>query len=405
MSVASQRRIDQVMGRILCFFLSLFRRPSSFCQVSQGPKCVLVILLSEMGSLVLAHPTFQHLRRRFPGASLFILTFERNRPVLEVLGLVPPENILSINGESLPKLVFQGISTVRRMRRLGIDTSLDCELFSRISSIFAFLSGARVRAGFHPFTQEGLYRGRLINRPVLYNSYHHISRQFLSLALALESNQVPPAKRRLDGKPLRLPSMSPGKQELSSLRERMQRDFPLIWERRLVLLYPGGGLLPIRAWPLPHFTLVSQELIRKGYGVGIIGTEQDQPLAGRIQRSCRSEACVDLTGYTRSVRELMVLFHFASLLITNDGGPGHFASLTPLPAIILFGPETPVLYGSLAPNAVNLFASFSCSPCLTAYNHRNSPCNGDNQCLKAIQPEEVLSKAYEILENNSSREN
>jgi len=39
----------------------------------------------------------------------------------------------------------------------------------------------------------------------------------------------------------------------------------------------------------------------------------------------------------------------------------------------------------------------SCSPCLTAYNHRNSPCDGDNQCLQQIAPEQVLAKAREML--------
>ena len=51
------------------------------------------------------------------------------------------------------------------------------------------------------------------------------------------------------------------------------------------------------------------------------------------------------------MRHLLALFHRAALLITNDGGPGQFAALTPVPTIILFGPETPLLYGSLAKNA------------------------------------------------------
>ena len=95
----------------------------------------------------------------------------------------------------------------------------------------------------------------------------------------------------------------------------------------------------------------------------------------------------------------MVIFHFSSLLITNDGGPGHFAAMTPIPAIIFYGPETPTLYGTLDENALNIFLGLSCSPCVTAYNHRNSPCDGDNLCLKKIEPEQVLSKALEILES------
>ena len=93
----------------------------------------------------------------------------------------------------------------------------------------------------------------------------------------------------------------------------------------------------------------------------------------------------------------MLVFHLAELLVTNDGGPGHFASMTPMPSIILFGPETPALYGSLDPKAVHFFQGLSCSPCLTAYNHRLSPCDGDNQCLKTIEPAEVWAAVQRIL--------
>lgn len=95
----------------------------------------------------------------------------------------------------------------------------------------------------------------------------------------------------------------------------------------------------------------------------------------------------------------MIICHFALLLITNDGGPGHFAAMTPIPAIILYGPETPLLYGPLSSNSFSFFVPLSCSPCLSAYNHRNSPCDGDNVCLKRISPQDVLLKAYEMLES------
>ena len=40
-----------------------------------------------------------------------------------------------------------------------------------------------------------------------------------------------------------------------------------------------------------------------------------------------------LTGYTKTMREVAVLLHLGVLLITNDGGTGHFASLTPISSI------------------------------------------------------------------------
>jgi ADP-heptose:LPS heptosyltransferase len=181
------------------------------------------------------------------------------------------------------------------------------------------------------------------------------------------------------------------------MARRLHAYAPQLAGRRLVLIHPGGGLLPIRAWPLEHYCRLSQRLLQEGYAVGVIGMGQDRGLAEEIQSYCRSCACVDLTGYTRSVRELVLLLHCASLVVTNDGGPGQFSALTPTPAIMFFGPETPTLYGRFDPNAAIFYSPLSCSPCLTAYNHRKSPCDGDNVCLKRIDPDRVFAKAMEIL--------
>jgi ADP-heptose:LPS heptosyltransferase len=397
MRVDLQRWLDQLVGPSLCRVLSLLtwwrRQP-----VTPGqPEKILVILLSEMGSLVLAQPMFQRLQQKYPDASLYVLLFRQNQEVLELLQVVPQAHILSVRSTSLFRLVWDSLIALRTMWRLGIDTVIDCELFSRVSSIYALLSGARIRVGFHPHTQEGLYRGNFINRPVLYNPYQHISQQFLTLAEAIDSTATPTVKRRVDPTRLSLPPMAVGAAELAALTRRLQSDFPALVGKRLVLLYAGGGLLPIRAWPLAYYCQVAANVIRQGYSVGVIGLRQEKDGARAIQTHCDSPYCFDLTGYTSSVRELMLLFHLAALLITNDGGPAHFAALTPIPTMVLYGPETPTLYGRLDDKAVNLYTPLSCSPCLTAYNHRFSPCDGDNVCLKSIPPALVLQRAYELL--------
>ena len=346
-----------------------------------------------MGSLVLAHPMFLRLKEKYPGVSLHALLFEKNRECLEILDVLPPENILTINDKSFGQFVKSCLLALTRIRKQRFDVVIDCELFARISSIYSVLSGAPVRVGFHPHTQEGLYRGEFINRPVLYNPYHHISQQFLTLAEAIDSPTSPRAKRQTTAQEdLDAPAIRFTPDEMERMRERMVDDFPRILGKELVLIYPSGGILPIRAWPEDHYCRLARELISEGYAVGVIGLAEDSPLAARVLSFCGEASCIDLTGYTKSIRELMILFHYASLLITNDGGPAHFASMTPIPTIAFFGPETPALYGSLDPEAVNYFLGISCSPCLTAYNHRNSPCDGDNACLKEIPPEEVLEE-------------
>jgi len=66
------------------------------------------------------------------------------------------------------------------------------------------------------------------------------------------------------------------------------------------LVYPSGGILPIRAWPLEQYSRLCAALLGEGYAVGIIGLQSDRSCAQAIQDDCRSPLCIDLTGYTKS---------------------------------------------------------------------------------------------------------
>jgi lipopolysaccharide heptosyltransferase II len=361
------------------------------------PRAILVVLLSEAGSMVCAQPMLRQLKTSYPGATLHVMVLERNRSFVELLGVVPAENVIAIAERSLITFVLQSIRAVRRLRQARIDTVIDCELFARVSAIYSYLSGASVRVGFHRHTQEGLYRGSFVNRPVLYNPYTHIAAQFLGLAAAIESDTTPLCKTRPQ---LERPQIVPIAFEgatLSRAAEGFYGDFPVLRKRPLVLIYPGAGWLPIRAWPASSFQALAAALLREGYAVGAVGLRSDHTLCQGIVDSCASPYCVNLAGYTATIRDLVLLFHSAVLLVSNDGGPIHFAALTQLPVLALFGPETPLLYGPLSQHTLCLFKRLPCSPCLSAYNHRRTPCDGDNQCLKQVSVAEALEAARRLI--------
>ena len=397
MNIRVYRWVDRVLGPPICAVLSAVHRATRGRMPSTPPRKILVILLSEMGTMVLAIPMFAQLKQQYPDATFHLLLTPRNREAVELLGVVPAGNVIALDDRSLSSFALSVLRVLRALRSLRADVVIDCELFARVSNIFSFLSGAPVRVGFHSYTQEGLYRGSLLTRPVLYNPYHHISHQFLTLAAAIESSSVPSSKSVLPPTVEKSFGDSIPDAEIQGRIARLHADFPALEGRSIVLVYASGGVLPIRAWPLERFEQLCDTLLQEGHAIGVIGLPQDAPLGESIVAHCKSLRCVNLSGYTDSMRHLLALFHRASLLIANDGAPGQFAAITSLPTVMLFGPETPVLYKPLAPNVHAIHLAFPCSPCLTAYNHRNSPCDGDNQCLKQITVEQVLEKAHALL--------
>jgi ADP-heptose:LPS heptosyltransferase len=407
MNINQQRWIDRWVGIPLCAAVSgldavmrLFTAPS---RTAAAPRAIVVILLSEMGSLVLAHDMFARLKNRYPGAALHALLFRKNREILDLMQVMDPAQVHTLDDRSLPALLASLWRAIRELRRAKVDVAIDCELFSRISSLLSFASGASVRVGFHRHTQEGLYRGSHINRRVPYNPYQHISAQFLTLARSIDSSAVPKSKLPLAASSKAPPQVQLDGALMQDIQTRLAHDFPAVAGRPLVLVYPGGGILPIRAWPLASYTALCEGLVADGCAVAVIGLKDDQALAqelvAQVQRAFPASPVLDLTGYTRSIAELLALFHVARLLVTNDGGPGQFAALTPIWTLMLFGPETPSLYAPLTPRCHSFYSQWPCSPCLSAYNHRASYCDGDNQCLKVIAPTAVLAKARECLAN------
>src|SRR5512145_2787900 len=114
-----------------------------------------------MGTMVVAYPALRKARELFPDATLHFLCFEQIRASVEILGIIPPENIITIDARSLKSLVRDTLAFPRRARRRSIDTVVNMEAFVRYSSIVSWMSGARRRVGFHRFNQEGLYTGDL----------------------------------------------------------------------------------------------------------------------------------------------------------------------------------------------------------------------------------------------------
>ena len=444
MDINLQRFIDRWAGIPLCAAVSavdaVMRRLRPAPAIARPPRAIVVILLSEMGSLVLANDMFARLKARYPDAPLHALLFRKNREILDLMQVMDPANVHTVDDSSLTSLLSSLAKAIGELRRANVDVAIDCELFSRISSLLSYASGAAVRVGFHRHTQEGLYRGSHINRPVPYNPYHHISAQFLTLARAIDSTAVPKSKLAVVASPKPPPHVQLDGALIQGIQTRLAQDFPAIAGKPLVLVYPGGGILPIRAWPLASYTALCEGLVADGCAVAVIGLKDDQALARQLveqvqaggrEASAREGAplkqgprdwlsqtagaaapsggrelhevnerggnIIDLTGYTRSISELLALFHVARLLVTNDGGPGQFAALTPIWTLMLFGPETPGLYAPLTPQCHSFYSQWPCSPCLTAYNHRTSYCDGDNQCLKVIAPADVLAKARECL--------
>ena len=129
-----------------------------------------------------------------------------------------------------------------------------------------------------------------------------------------------------------------------------------------------------------------------------MGASHERAEADKLAAQCVSDRCVSIAG-SFALADLPALFSLASLMVTNESGPAHFAAASGLPTIVLFGPETPELYRPLG-NSTAIYAGLACSPCVSASNHRKSACS-DNICMRAISVDQVFRAADGVLKHES----
>jgi ADP-heptose:LPS heptosyltransferase len=334
--------------------------------------------------------------------NVYFIAFEDNRFILDTLGIIPEANVITVSVKSFPTFLGSMMAALRRLRQLKLDAAVDMEFFSRGSAALTFLSGAKRRAGFHAFFSAGPYRGNLMTHRLLYNPHLHTSQSFLMLVEAVASS--PASLPTLDIFPtpaaFEPPPFVPAAEELAKVREMLRRETG--GHPPLVLLNANSSdLLPLRRWPAVRYVELARRLLEKypEMFVAFVGAPDEAPAAADLVRQVAISHCLSLAGKT-TLRELLVLYTLSEVLVTNDSGPAHFATLTPVNVVTLFGPETPVLFAARTPRNSVLWGNPLCSPCVNAYNNRQSPCR-NNVCMQSIQVDQVLAAVVSAHEQRA----
>ncbi len=370
----------------------------------EPPKKILFLKMVEQGATVLAEPAIREAVRRVGRENVYFWVFKENRPILDILDLLPPENIITVDAGSLRTFVPSVLANLRRIHDLRIDTVIDMEFFSRASAILAALSGARIRVGLHRYTMEAPYRGNLFTHRMQYNPHLHIAPYYL---LLIQAAFTPPPHDEPLLKELPLPSalampvFTPAADETARVRALIEKELGAPLGKPFVLLNPNASdIVPLRKWPVENFELLTRSILKRWPDavIGLTGGRAESAKAEEMAARLGSTRIVSLAGKT-TLRELLAAYALADLLVTNDSGPGHFSSMVPsMDSLVLFGPETPALWGPLGPASHTLASGLACSPCVNPFNHRFSACRNP-RCMQTLTADRVWQEVEAILQH------
>ncbi len=396
---------DYWLGIPIVFFLTVLNLVLSVFvskkNAQKKPSKIIFIKLIEQGATVLAYTAIKKAINLVGEKNVYFMVFSENKPILDILNIIPNENILVVRNNSFWVFTFDCFKVLIKTNRTRIDTAVDMEFFSRFSAVLTFLSGAKNRVGYHRYSSELPYRGDLMTHKVQYNPFLHISVAYLILIESLnhDIHDSPIPKYNLNQVQILSLLYKPEDYEILNVKNLIKNELLGDVSGPFIILNPNtSDLIPIRKWDDSNFIALAQKLIEYYGGkltIIITGSSKEVSNNLEIYNKINSERVVNLAGKT-TLRELFALYSICDVMITNDSGPGHFASITPIKDIVLFGPETPKLYGPIGENVYCIESNLSCSPCVNPFNHRFSPCK-TNTCMKSITVEKVFNKIIEVL--------
>ncbi len=288
--------------------------------MNQSTQNILIIKPSALGDIVLALPALHALRTHFKQAHIAWLVrpefapLLRDHPELNEVILFDRKNL------NTPK---QLVTLIRTLRAHEFGRVFDFQGLFR-SAFFALASGSRQRYGMARAREcaPWFYTQRI--EPDADN--HHMVDMYLKMAQHAGATSGPVQ--------FVLPDTEADKQTTFNLLKQKAID-----SKRYAVFIPGSAH-DSKCWPHDRFARLADKLNHDhNLPVVAVGTQSEANVIDKIAQATTTPI-TNLAGQT-NLKTLCALLRHATLVISNDTGPGHIASALGVPLVMLFSWSNP----------------------------------------------------------------
>jgi ADP-heptose:LPS heptosyltransferase len=341
---------------------------------------IALIKLLGGGSLFMALPALEEIKRKHPKTMLSIVCSPAIRPFAESLEVFDSIQVLD---DKMPgKLILSSLQTLFWLMT-QVDLTIDLEVHSRLTTVFTTLSMVKNRLGL--IGQNSLWRRRIYTHSLYINPFKSIYDSYDALAIILGSKRLDiETSRKKWSERFQKYSMPAQLQNLEA-------------ESYIALGFGCSDLALERMMS----TQEAKELIE---GLASLG----RPLlflGGAKERIWVEVVCLGLSEHAKSamkiynlcgdlsLNESLVVLSRAHAFVGIDSALMHFARYFSISTVGFWGPTSPLgLIRPLPIAELQIYKDIACSPCvhLTEF----PPCRGQNICMNHRGS---FSRVYEFL--------
>jgi len=357
------------------FLLAGYKRgvylPSDISAQELKPFRILIRSGNWLGDAVMSVPAVRAIKTGRPDAQITIVASSK---IASMWKLVPEVNeIVPLSNRSL-------LATVRSIRRQPrFDVAI---LFpnSLRTALEIWLSGIQRRVGY-----RGHFRSWLLNQIIWEREtpvrIEHQANRYLRVARELGADVHDNWRDALSG----VPHTSGGTEIVPPANARVK-----------MALSPGAEYGPAKRWLPERFAEVAAAVSAKLSVQWILfGTPKDITV-GETIATALGDSCINRIGQT-TLEQLIDELRKCRLLLTNDTGTMHLASLLDVPTVAIFGSTDPRLTGPLGDLHIIIRHQVECSPCFLR------KCPIDFRCMKAVGVDEVTDAVLSILDAGTAK--
>ncbi|MBK8382928.1 MAG: glycosyltransferase family 9 protein [Ignavibacteria bacterium] len=377
MSISLMKIIDEYAGRIIMYFISVFKKinGNKIINTEISNKNILFIKFWGIGSIILTTAAVRKVKATYPDAKIFFLTLNTNMEICKEIKCA--DEIISINISNPFNFITDFYKKTFDLRKNNFDIIYDFEFYTYFSAIIVYLMKCKKSFGFDNLKNN---RKIVFTQTIPFEDNIHTKDNFIHLVNTDESV--------LSGNYVNdeLPSLSA---ITSNANGGMKITInvnasKLAYERRL----PGEYYVKMTDFIAEHFSCK----------VILTGSDDETEYVNNIYRQVKEKNHVDnLCGKT-SVKELISVIKSSACLITNDSGPLHIASALNIPVIAFFGPESPQRYGPLSCKSLVFYKHLECSPCMSVSNSKTVNCIYDSpKCMEQFDITDMIRKVNKFI--------
>ena len=330
-----------------------------------------VIKLMGGGSLVIALPALLGLRNRYPHCHFTLVTTPAVAPFGEALGVF--DEMVILDDRSITRLV---VSTLKALNRLnGVDTVIDLEVYSRLTTVLSALTRARNRVGF--YLETVFWREGLSTHLIFFNRFsgNHNFYEAVAALFGAEPASRTACAELVTARLLR--ESGPVASDLPPLMPKMNTT-------HAALGFACSDLARERMLTPDQWARVLPPRLRGITDVHLLGSQADRESASALLTRLQRELPAirwhnDCDG--RPLEESLRTLAECSLFVGIDSAMIHFARLFGLPTKSFWGPTDPLtLLKDFDPAREEAtYFKIPCSPCI--HVAEVPPCRGNNVCM------------------------